>query len=366
MKKHMHCNFCILLLMFMTPFLVISQQITPESFKMPSTYHDAMFFYITSVHIDNGFNETHLVPGDKIGIFDASAFGDTICVGMRECDDLFAQGYFPPEWLTLVATRDQDNNENDIPETGFVAGHTAIFAVYKSREDEVYVLDSNEILTDSPTGEKVGSPVFEPKADATVRIYGGSNTPVEMTFFRISSLPQDRGALLSWQTASETNNFGFNIQRTRQEDKENWKTIGFVNGQGTSNKIHSYQFIDDEKLLSGTYFYRLKQMDTDGSYRYTAVETRIVQAPALFALEQNVPNPFNPRTTISFQLKNDSYVNISVYNIHGRKIATLVDGDKKSGHHTIQFDTKDMSAGTYFYTMQAGSFKETRKMTLLK
>jgi len=365
MMKHTQCFMFFLLLVFLTPSLVRPKQITPDSFKKPSSYHDSMFFYITSVHIDNGFNETHLVSGDKIGIFDTSDQGDTICVGMREIDEMFAQGYFPPEWLTMVATRDLDNNEDDVPETGFVAGHTPIFAVYKAQDDEVYVLKSNEVLTDSPTGEKVGAPPFEPEGKVTIRIYGGSHTPVELTFFKLVS-SQERSALLSWQTASETHNFGFQIERMCEKNSGNWEVIGFVPGNGTSSEQHSYQFVDEEELPAGTYFYRLKQMDTDGNHHYSDVQKRTVQAPHFFTLKQNYPNPFNPQTTIEFQLKNDGYVSIVVYDIHGRKIDTLVDGDRDNGHHRISFNAEKLSAGTYFYEMQAGNYNKVRKMTVLK
>ena len=95
------------------------------------------------------------------------------------------------------------------------------------------------------------------------------------------------------------------------------------------------------------------------------------QIPLSFSLHQNYPNPFNPVTSIKYDLPNISMVNISVYNMMGRKVKTLVNGIQNPGFKTVQWNAKNelnspVSAGLYIYTIQADGFKETKRMILLK
>jgi hypothetical protein len=192
-------------------------------------------------------------------------------------------------------------------------------------------------------------------------------TPVELSLFTVQFAPRSvsRAVLLRWETASETNNFGFEVERTFGEDK-NWQRIGFVNGAGTSSQQRQYQFIDDTAAESGTYSYRLKQVDTDGAFNYSPSVRFEVTAPLEYTLEQNYPNPFNPTTTIVFQVKEEGRVTLDIYDLLGRRVMTLVDGVLKAGTHRAAVDASELSPGIYFYRLSAGSFSKMKKMTLIK
>jgi hypothetical protein len=190
--------------------------------------------------------------------------------------------------------------------------------------------------------------------------------PVELLNFTAELLSGD--VKLVWQTASELNNHGFEIQRNlRNKAGENtdWSTIGFVEGNGTTTGVTDYNFIDNP-LESGTYSYRLKQLDFDGSYRYLS-ETDI-QFILLddFRLEQNYPNPFNPATTIEFRLPVRTFVQIKLFDMLGKEIALLVNEEKQAGIHEVEFKGTEFSSGMYVYKMIAGKYEQSRKMLLIK
>jgi photosystem II stability/assembly factor-like uncharacterized protein len=185
--------------------------------------------------------------------------------------------------------------------------------------------------------------------------------PVELTNF--SALVNGASVSLKWQTASEINNKGFNIER--KSDKSGWQEIGFVTGNGTSTRQHLYSF-NDERLSEGTYNYRLKQIDFDGSFKYSNVVTAEISTPENFRLEQNYPNPFNPSTIVSYYVPVQSFVTLKVYNIAGEEVASLINGLQTKGHHTIIFDGKDFASGVYLVKMSAGNFSSIIKAVLLK
>jgi hypothetical protein len=189
------------------------------------------------------------------------------------------------------------------------------------------------------------------------------NIPVELSSF--SGSVKANSITLSWTTATETNNRGFEIQR-KNENINTWLTIGFVQGKGTTAGIQSYSFID-ENLSSGKYSYRLKQVDFDGTSEYSNVVTVVIGSPLSFDLSQNYPNPFNPSTTINFRLPERTNVNIKVYNILGSLITEIINEVKDPGSYSVNFNAQALSSGIYIYRLSTGTGKEmTRKMALLK
>ena len=122
--------------------------------------------------------------------------------------------------------------------------------------------------------------------------------PVELISF--TSEVDNNVVTLLWQTATETNNSGFEILRSTQNDKSIWERIGFVEGKGTTTEIQSYSFQD--KPEAGIYKYKLKQIDFDGTFAYSSEIEVEVKAPNVFSLEQNYPNPFNPTTKIKYTI----------------------------------------------------------------
>jgi hypothetical protein len=186
--------------------------------------------------------------------------------------------------------------------------------------------------------------------------------PVEFVTFEESIV--DNNVTLSWITASELNNSGFEIQK-KNYPKSNWKEIGFVEGQGTTTEIKYYSFID-ENVPSGKYQYRLKQIDYDGTFEYSDIVEVEVGLPTEFLLSQNYPNPFNPSTTIRFTISDLRFTILKVYDVLGNEIATLVNDKKPAGSYEINFNAANLPSGVYFYKLQAGNFVETKKMVLIK
>ena len=186
--------------------------------------------------------------------------------------------------------------------------------------------------------------------------------PVELISFTSNVISDN--VHLSWVTASETNNMGFEILRCAQNDYA-WKKIGFIEGKGTTAETQSYSFIDPS-LSPGYYSYRLKQMDFDGTFEYSNIIEVEIGAPRKFSLKQNCPNPFNPSTTIQYAISNRQFVTLKVYDILGKEIATLVNGEKSAGSYEIGFNASHLASGIYYYQLRAGDYVETKKMILLK
>jgi hypothetical protein len=155
------------------------------------------------------------------------------------------------------------------------------------------------------------------------------------------------------------------LQDYKIKKLQDWKTVGFEQGNGTTTEFHSYTF-SDKNVEPGFYQYRLKQIDFDGSFTFSDIIEVEVQAPNLFTLEQNYPNPFNPSTVISYQLPVNSMVSLKIYDILGNEIATLVNEEKPAGSYEVEFKAATLPSGIYFYQLKAGAYSETKKMILLK
>ena len=184
--------------------------------------------------------------------------------------------------------------------------------------------------------------------------------PVELTSF--TGNVTDSDVLLSWTTATEVNNSGFEIERS---SGEGFEVIGFVPGFGTTTEFCSYNF-NDSDVQEGIYAYRLKQVNLDGSFKYSnEIEIEII-APSKFTLEQNYPNPFNPSTKIRFSIPSNIFVTLKVYNVLGSEIATLINDVLNAGSYEVDFNAKGLSSGVYFYSINTPNFKSTRKMILTK
>ena len=195
---------------------------------------------------------------------------------------------------------------------------------------------------------------------------GTQPLPVELTSFTAKVVHNKVN--LNWQTATEVNNFGFEIERSQSisKNEDNWTKIGFVEGNGTSNSPKEYSFPDNSNLLPGKYSYRLKQIDNKGSYKYSKTVEISTAVPERFVLEQNYPNPFNPATTIKYDLPSKSFVSLKIYDVLGTEVASLVNEEEGEGEHSVSFNANELSSGVYFYRLAAGNFNETKKMLLTK
>jgi hypothetical protein len=185
--------------------------------------------------------------------------------------------------------------------------------------------------------------------------------PVELLSFTATS--NGKEVILSWSTATELNNQLFEVQRNFEGS--DFATVGFVNGIGTTTERQDYVY-KDKISTDGNYKYRLKQIDYLGNFEYSDIIEMEIRVFNSYLLEQNFPNPFNPTTTIGYGIKEKSNVKISILNSIGEEIASLVNEEKESGYHTVEFNAENMPSGVYFYQLKAGSFIETKKMILLK
>jgi hypothetical protein len=185
--------------------------------------------------------------------------------------------------------------------------------------------------------------------------------PVELTSF--SANVNNNLVTLNWSTATELNNSGFEIER--KSHNTDWTRIGFVAGSGTTTESRSYSFVDNS-LPVGSYSYRLKQIDYDGTFEYSNTVEVVTSIPVQYSLDQNYPNPFNPSTKIRFTIPEASVVTLKVFNAIGEEVANLVNEVYESGTNEIVFNASNLTSGIYFVRMEAGSFVSTRKITLLK
>lgn len=188
-----------------------------------------------------------------------------------------------------------------------------------------------------------------------------SFVPVELASFTTNI--SDNKVILAWKTVTETNNDGYFIERSA--DQEIWQQLAFVDGYGTTTEVQDYYFTDNFPV-KGTSYYRLIQRDFDGTEKiygpkevnYTGVNT--------YSLAQNYPNPFNPTTKLSFNTAETGHVTLTVYNLTGEKVAELVNETLEAGYYSYDFNASGFASGIYLAKISAGEFTKTIKMTLIK
>lgn len=193
----------------------------------------------------------------------------------------------------------------------------------------------------------------------------GGEIPVELTSF--SAKLEEKSVRISWKTATETNNRGFNIQRKTGENK--WENLVFIQGYGTTSEEHTYSYNDNLENLKyqGNIYYRLEQIDLDGSVNYSHIaEIDYSPKPEDYDLGQNYPNPFNPVTSIKYSLPEGSQVKLIVYDLLGNEVKSLVNQYEPAGSYSVKFNGANLTSGIYIYRLQAGDFISTKRMVLIK
>ena len=217
----------------------------------------------------------------------------------------------------------------------------------------------------------VGGPSDNSDAGA-MWVFTGTPLPIQLSRFTAKVLSES-GVRLEWVTLSETNNYGFEVQRS-QGTQQRFQMVpnGFVPGHGTTIQEHQYAYTDST-VTSGIWSYRLRQIDLDGSEHYNeptnvAVKTEVGEGalPTEFSLNQNYPNPFNPTTKISYQISVVSEVKLVVYDLLGREAVVLVNEKKAPGSYQVPFDASGLASGVYVYMLTAGHSEQTRKMIAIK
>lgn len=275
----------------------------------------------------------------------------------------------------------RDINKNNIVDTGDVQLDTTRYfqgtgtqnayfqalSYYPSTSENLIIV--YDVAAGANTSKTTGASIpagYITGGNLTTVIFAGTTTgnqplPVELTSF--SALIQDKFVNLEWKTATEINNFGFEIQKS--SDEYEWTKIGFVAGHGNSNSFKHYAFKDNISV-AGNIYYRLKQIDFDGSYKYSNVVKLYIDSPSEYTLEQNYPNPFNPSTTIKYEIPKSSFVKLSIFDLLGREIAAPVNQVQNAGYHEITFNAKNLASGIYIYQFQTENFSQIRKMLLMK
>lgn len=205
-------------------------------------------------------------------------------------------------------------------------------------------------------------------------IVGEHPLPITLAYFNAAVDTRSHGVKLTWRTVSEINNYGFYVER-RASDMASYDPVAFVPTQGNGITPHEY-VVNDASVPAGSWLYRLRQVDLDGTESSTeevCVNTSVVAsvgdgiAPAAFALAQNYPNPFNPETIIRFSVEAAGTARMKVYDAVGREVATLFDGAAESGrYYTVSFNGAGLSSGTYFCRLESGSKVEMKRMVLMK
>jgi hypothetical protein len=205
-------------------------------------------------------------------------------------------------------------------------------------------------------------------------IIGNPNAlPIELASFTANAVSNT--VTLEWMTISETNTLGFYVERGSSKTGPFTEVSSLIAGAGTSTAQHNYSYADNS-VSSGTYYYRLHQLDKNGAGSYSSVITVTVSGvlgvddkrplPTEFALHPNYPNPFNPSTVINYELPRAAYVRLVVYDMLGREVATIVNGAQEAGYKSVEFRSANIPSGIYTYRLSAGTFVEVKKMVLMK
>lgn len=251
-----------------------------------------------------------------------------------------------------------------------------------SSQDKIYYSNNNRVswITQytSPSGKynqmskaRSGNLIIAVRNDGGISAY---MAPVPVELISFTARAADKNVNLEWKTASETNNHGFVIERSRvkglnQESGTGnlgWAEVGFIKGSGTTTEEKFYAF-KDRNLNPGYYSYRLIQVDFDGT-RTESGNTDVVvnPSPKEYSLEQNYPNPFNPVTTIEYTIPEAELVTIKIFNSNGEEITKIINQYKDAGSYRVNFNAGGLPSGIYFYRIESGSFSTVKKMILLR
>ncbi len=237
--------------------------------------------------------------------------------------------------------------------------------------DRVYIVkradmtDSWECLNTANSGGVLAAFGLTTFCDFAV---AGNDQPLPVELASFVSVINGNNVTLKWTTSSETNNAGFDIERSAINGQ--WSKVGTVSGNGTSTTPNSYSYTD-RAVASGKYNYRLKQTDFNGNFEYHNLGNEvIIGIPTKYDLSQNYPNPFNPSTKINYDLPSDGLVSIKLFDMAGKEVAVLVNEVRTAGYHTVDFNASNLSSGVYIYRITVDSdgnkFSAVKKMMLVK
>ena len=292
-----------------------------------------------------GYNETVNAPTNLVAI---KSVADTTNVDLSWADSSSNELGF------VIQRALGDTNATSYSNIDTVGANVTMYTDTTVSDTTTYTYRVYAYTADAVSG-------YSNKAQITTAV------PVELTLFTANI--SDGKVILNWQTATEINNSGFSIQRS--SDNVSFTEIAFIRGHGTTTDKSVYSYTDNS-ALSGKYYYRLKQVDFNGSYSYTSSVEVNIGIPKNFSLDQNYPNPFNPSTTIRFALPTNARVNIKLYNTLGQEVVKILNNEQmNAGVHETIFNASNFSSGVYFYRLEAkgddgSTFAQTKRMVLIK
>ena len=326
---------------------------------------------IGSATIDVYYNSSQLAPVITSGTIVQGTFGATIGSNYTRSLNNVAGG--PYVRLTVAGSNINGNGDGTPAGLDLTSSYQTLVTINFTISDNTLptnlTIDTGTLtigLFDSPNNSNTSGTIIPQTMSAPVNI---SNSPLPVELTSLTATNSGANVKLNWTTATEVNNYGFEVER--KTAATDWTKIGFVTGNGNSNSIKEYTY-EDNPQGSESFQYRLKQIDLDGKFKYSDPVDVKVDLPVNFALKQNYPNPFNPTTVIKYQIPKATQVSLKVYDILGSEVATLVNEVKSPGNYEVIFDAsnvgqgRSLASGLYIYRIQAGSFNQVRKMLMLK
>lgn len=237
-----------------------------------------------------------------------------------------------------------------------------------------FVVSSTAYFSDVtvPGNVSSGNLGFNPDFSSLIGgLYHTNSSPLPIQLNSFYSIFNNGAVNLYWSTATEVNNYGFEIEkrkvdlRTKSINDKEWKTIGFVQGNGNSNSLKIYSFVDKD-VTSGVYYYRLKQIDFDGTINYSDEIKVVVNFKPEVADIKVYPNPFNPVTTLKYQIPEAGKVRLTIYDLLGRELKTLTEEFLEEGIYETQFIADDLPSGIYLAVLNINGKIFTQKLQLVK
>ncbi len=328
---------------------------------------------VSAYSLDSGNNWNFVYPNTDQWLYDVYFYNNTTgwAVGGNDASEIILKSENGGASWQILRESFQYKRLHGVhfvnPNVGWTVGQNGIIlrttngglSWFSNNSPTINFLREVQFVNDS-TGWAIGE-------NGTIIKTEDGGVPVELVSF--SARVRDGVVKLQWATASELNNMGFDIERkncSHQNNFTNWEKIDFISGFGSTTEPKTYS-ITDVAVTSGTFSYRLKQIDYDGTFTYSPeIDVEVDLTPSEFLLFQNYPNPFNPSTQIQYSLPVNSYISIEVYSLLGDLVATLVQGNQLAGNHFVDFNADNLPSSPYIYMMKTNSQSYTKKMLLLK
>jgi len=283
---------------------------------------------------------------DKFGVYSGNAMQTAVTLGSNG------------NWFIEVELIIYNTFESE--QRSLVAGDTIGWDIWYDDSDDETV-GNNKFIRDYQTGWYYTEQAYKNADCFRNLILSDIVVPVELASFEASF--NGDAVQLTWQTTAESNNYGFEVQRS--ENKIHFEKIGFVPGSGTTTVSHIYHF-NDRDVSHSIYYYRLKQLDYSGEFCYSSAIQVKLNIPRVYRLYPNYPNPFNAETCIRFQVPEVQRVKLNIYNVHGQEIMTLMNKVYEPGTYSVIWDATDAPSGFFICKMNAGSFSKSLKLMVLK